>query len=73
MCNAKNKRFSAAKDNTPANNGCICGQNRQFVDFIHSIRKMQKMIGKSLKAKEKNIMQSNISIGDYKTRTKPLP
>ena len=33
-CNAENKRFSAPKDNAPANIGCMCGQNRHFVEFI---------------------------------------
>ena len=32
--NAKNKRFSAMKDKAPANIGCMCGQNRHFVEFI---------------------------------------
>ena len=35
--NTKNKRFSSTKDNVLTNIGCICGQNRLFVDFIHNI------------------------------------
>ena len=38
-CNAQNKRFSQLNDNTPANIGCMCGQNRLFVEFIHIYRR----------------------------------
>ena len=33
-CNAENKRFFGTKDNALANIGCMCGQNRHFVEFI---------------------------------------
>ena len=39
LYNAKNKRFSVSKDNVLANIGCICGQNRHFVEFIHIYRR----------------------------------
>ncbi len=38
-CNAQNKRFSQLNDNPPANIGCMCGQNRLFVEFIHIYRR----------------------------------
>ena len=39
LYNAKNKRFSVSKDNVLANIGCIYGQNRHFVEFIHIYRR----------------------------------
>ena len=39
LCNVKNKRFLASKDNTPANIGGMNSYNSLFVKFIHSIRK----------------------------------
>jgi len=39
ICNAENKRFLLSNGNTPANIGCMCGQNRLFVEFIHIYRR----------------------------------
>ena len=39
ICNAENKRFLSSNGNTPANIGCMCGQNRLFVEFIHIYRR----------------------------------
>ena len=36
VCNAKNKRLSSTKDSVLSNIGCMCGQNRHFVKFIHN-------------------------------------
>jgi len=40
--NAENKRFSPSKYNVSANIGCICSQKSLFVEFIHSILKLNK-------------------------------
>ena len=40
--NAENKRFSPSKYNAPANIVCIYSQKSLFVEFIHSILKLNK-------------------------------